>query len=114
MIKSVYFAHPLTHYDTEFEYECMCTILNLLTPIGEDVQEGSIQLMNPNQKWLATLYENRKKEDHEHPFAIFEEIAASCDIIVGTTFFDGSLGAGVATECKTGRDSDKEVYTLPK
>lgn len=112
MTISVYFSHPITHYNTDFEWECMGTILNLLTPIGEDIQEDKIQLFNPNQKWLSALYEKRKEEGHESPFSIFEEIAAACDIVVGVTFFDGWLGAGVSTECDTGKKNEKDVYML--
>ena len=111
-IKVVYFAHPVIHYNTEFEWECIETIVTMLTPIGEDPREGNIQIMNPNQQWLQNLYQNRKADNHEDPFGIFHEISKSCDIIVGCTFFDGVIGAGIAGEMKIGLENGKDVYLI--
>ena len=97
----VYFAHPLTHYDNDFEWECINTILTMLTPVCEDPTEGKIHIMNPNQKWLRNLYVSRRDNGHDNPFDIFRQIAKQCDTIVGVSFFDGSIGAGVSEEMNT-------------
>jgi len=99
--KVVYFAHPMSHYDTDFEWECIDTIIHMLTPIGEDPTEGFIHIMNPNQKWLSTLYKRRLHAGDEDPFEIFREIATSCSMIVGVSFMNGDIGAGVAEEIKS-------------
>jgi hypothetical protein len=108
--KVVYYAHPLSHYDTDFEWECVETILHMLTPIGEDPTEGYIHIMNPNQRWLSNLYKNRT--NGTDPFEIFREIVRSCNAIVGVTFFDGTLGSGVAEEMREGLRNGIPVYVI--
>ncbi len=110
--KTVYFAHPISHYNTEFEWEAIEVIIHMLTPIGEDPTEGIIRVMNPNQKWLGGIYKARKEAGDVNPFEIFREIVKACDIVVGVTFFDGALGAGVAEECKIALESGKPVFLL--
>lgn len=110
--KTVYFAHPITHYNTDFEWECMDVILNMLTPVGEDITEGHVVITNPNQKWISDLYKSRKELGHPNPFGFFEEMAEAHDIIVGCTFFDGSVGSGVAKEMKTGLEKGKDVFMI--
>lgn len=111
-LTSVYYAHPISHYNTEFEWDCIETILHMLTPIGEDITESPIQIMNPNQKWLSQIYQNRKAEGHEEPFSIFNEVVRGCDVVVGCTFFDGSIGAGVAKEMAEAIAAEKDVYLI--
>lgn len=109
----VYFAHTLSHYDTELEWECIETIMNMLMPIGkEPTMNSGITLMNPNQKWLHTLYMNKKKYNEVDPFSIFIDIALACDIVVGSTFLDGSIGAGVAKEMEAAIKNDMPTYIL--
>lgn len=109
----VYYAHPIVHYNTELEWECIETIMNMLMPIGKEptIKDG-LTLMNPNQKWLGTMYRNRKKNNVEDPFAIFTEVVLACDIVVGATFLDGSIGAGVATEMKVAIENGIPTYIL--
>jgi hypothetical protein len=103
-IRKVYFAHPLVHYDEEIETEC---IFSILTMLGED-----IEIFNPNQSWLSDLYKARKKAGDEDPFEIFREIARVHDIIVGSTFLDGIIGAGVAEELMEGIRNGKDCYLI--
>lgn len=111
-LTSVYYAHPISHYNTDFEWMCIEIIITMLTKIGEDLSEPSIEIMNPNQKWLSQVYQNRKAEGHEEPFGIFNEVVKGCDVVVGCTFFDGSIGAGVAKELETAQENDKDVYLI--
>lgn len=108
----VYFAHPISHYNTQFEWECIEVILTMLTPIGVDLTESNIEIMNPNQKWLSQIYQNRKAEGHEEPFGIFNEVVRGCDVVVGCTFFDGSIGAGVAKEMSEAQAAEKDVFLI--
>jgi hypothetical protein len=110
--KTVYFSHPIAHYNTEFEWECIETIIMMLTPVGEDPTDGYIHIMNPNQKWLQNLYVTRRESGDDNPFEIFREIAISCDIVVGVTFFDGAIGAGVFEECRVALENNKDVYMI--
>lgn len=109
----VYFAHPVVHYNTSIEYDCIDFIYQSFKPtMMEEDDEYTLHVMNPNQPWLQNLYNNRKKSNHPDPFEIFQEIARSCDIIVGTTFLDGILGAGVANEMEEGLKNRKKVYLI--
>jgi hypothetical protein len=101
--KLVYFAHPLTHYNTEMELKCERRIRDNF---------NYVEIFNPNQKWLQRVYNNRKKNGHKKPFDIFEELSEACDITVGVTFIDGVLGAGVAKECTRAYTTGKEVFIL--
>jgi len=107
--EQIYFAHPIAHYNTEFEWECIDLIINALTPIGEDITDGGINIFNPNQKWLSKLYQKRKNKDG---FEIFREIVRCCDSIVGVTFMDGILGAGVAEELDTALAAEIPAYLI--
>ena len=108
--KTVYFAHPMAHYDTDFEWECVRIIHQMLNTSEE--QTPNIEIMNPNRKWLSSLYLNRKNSGDPDPFGIFREIVRGCDIIVGVSFFDGCIGAGVDEECLEGLRNGKKVFLI--
>ena len=108
----VYFAHPICHYDKDIEWECINIIIEMLTPIGEDPSDGFTHIMNPNQRWLSNLYQRRRADGNEDPFDIFRQIALSCDMIVGVTFYDGTIGAGVGEEMKTGIEKGIPTYLI--
>jgi len=103
-IKTVYFAHPKVHYDEDIEIECIISIVSML---GEE-----IDIFNPNQKWLGDVYMARKEAGDENAFEIFREIARAHDIIVGATFMDGIIGAGVAEELVEGVKNGKDCYLI--
>jgi len=101
--KIVYYAHPITHYNTEHEIKCEKSIREKF---------NNVEIFNPNMKWLNRVYQNRKDEGHEKPFGIFQEIAKVADIVVGCTFEDGKLGSGVFGECVSAYSEGKEVYIM--
>lgn len=103
-VRTVYFAHPKVHYDEDIEEECIFSIIAML---GQD-----IAIFNPNLQWLNDLYVARKKAGDEDPFEIFREIARAHDIIVGATFMDGVIGAGVAAELMEGMKNGKDCYLI--
>jgi len=110
--KTVYFAHPKLHYDTEFEMDCISVIIEMLTPVGVDIMNSGIEIFNPNQAILSKMYKARKDAGDPDPFELFREIARAADIVVGVTFLDGSLGAGVAEELVEAKNNNKEVYII--
>ena len=99
----VYFAHALSHYNTDFEKECESAIRRRFP---------DADIFNPNQQIVQNLYENRKNSGHENPFGIFDEIVKACDYVVGVSFHDGVLGAGVGKECMIGYKHCDDVLTL--
>ena len=110
--KTVYFAHPKAHYDTDFEIECIDVIINMLVPIGANPMEGHIEIFNPNQKIMGDVYKARKLAGDTNPFEFFREFARAADIVVGVTFFDGSIGAGVDEELTEAFNNGKETYLI--
>ena len=110
--KTVYFAHPKAHYDTDFEMECIGIIIGMLVPIGAEPMEGHIEIFNPNQKILSDIYKARKLSGDTDPFELFREYAREADIVVGVTFFDGSIGAGVADELTEAFNNGKDTYLI--
>lgn len=110
--KTVYFAHPKLHYDTEFEMDCIEIIINMLIPVNDHIIEESIEIFNPNQKILSDMYKARKEAGDADPFALFREIAGAADIVVGVTFFDGSIGAGVSEELTEAVKKGKEAFLI--
>ena len=111
-MKTVYFAHPKAHYDTEFEMECIEIIVNMLTSIGSNPLYPHIEIFNPNQKIIGNVYKARKESGDRDPFEFFREIARAADIVVGVTFFDGSIGAGVAEELDEASKNGKDCYLI--
>lgn len=112
-MKTLYFAHPMSHYNEDIEYECMELIMHSFMPkLTPDDTEGDIYLFNPNDPVLDKLYNNRFENNHEDPFSIFKEIVAACDYAVGVCYTDGAIGCGVAAELQVHIDAGKTVYLI--
>lgn len=108
-MKIVYFAHPVTHYG-EYEEE---RALNLIMESFGAFSDGEeIEIFNPNQEWLQRLYNNRKKNNHPDRFSIFVEIVDACDIVVGSSYRDDMIGAGVAKELKKAYNNGNPTYII--
>lgn len=116
-MKTVYFAHPVSHYDMDLERECIDVIYTMLSDCKNENSFLNrtlvdVEIFNPNQQWLQNLYKNRKRKGHKDPFSIFTEIANACDITVGVAFIDGTVGAGVAKEVDSAVQKGKDVYMI--
>ena len=81
-IKKIYYAHPISLYDTPQEERDVAT-LKYLWP------EASIY--NPNSKLDTAKYK-------EHGFEWFLDRVSDCDLIVFRSFPDGRIGSGVWKE----------------
>jgi hypothetical protein len=106
----VYFAHPMSHYDKEIEFDCLEFIWCAL---GENDlhRKVEIEIFNPNQLFVQRHVERLREEGEEY-FDFFREIVKSCDIVVMTSFLDGKIGAGVAEEGTVGAKYGKKVFLL--
>ena len=104
-MKLVYFAHPITHYNKVIEQRC-------LEIIEKEFDGEDFEIFNPNVTWLDRIYSKRKDDKHSNPFEIFTEIVAICDVVVGVSFMDGEIGAGVFKELQKAYDNDKETYII--
>lgn len=92
--KVVYFARPKTQYPYYSMKEDM--ILNAAL-YGQDFPRN-YQILDPDDPMLAQAYANLKAIGHPDHFTLFTLLATSADYIIGATFQDGVMGAGVANE----------------
>jgi hypothetical protein len=56
------------------------------------------RILDPNDEMLQKVYNNLKAMGNDDCFLIFKLIAQSCDHMIGASFTDGCLGAGVYHE----------------
>lgn len=100
----VYFAHPLSDYDTQFERR----VLGFLEASGFAVE-------NPNQDKHERAY--RTLRDHGNvsdsgAFAYFTRLVHGCDAIVFVRMPSGSVGAGVYKEGEEAAVHGMPVYEV--
>jgi hypothetical protein len=107
----VYFAHPISHYDTELENDCEEFIHNAFGQYSED-SKLDIDIVNPNTLFVQKHVDRLRAEGVEDYFDFFREMVKSCDIIVMTSFLDGKIGAGVAEEGTVAANYLKKVFLL--
>lgn len=86
MIKKIYFAHPITDYNTEYEEDCIKAIKKMY-----ESQFLDLQIVNPNSPEHEAYYS-------QYGMGYFIGLARGCDITVAVPFRDGAFGAGVAKE----------------
>lgn len=91
----VYYAHPVSLYNTPQERRDLATLETL----------GFI-VYNPNCQDCADGY---KKEGMD----FFWRKVTSCDALAFRSFPDGSVPAGVAKEIVFAKDADKPILELP-
>lgn len=93
----VYYAHPISDYNTEQE----ATVLLELKKLGFDV-------LNPNGIPLDKEY-NKYKD-----FNIFLEAIDRCDAVAFSSFDDGQISSGVALELLHAKRTGKPIFEFPK
>jgi len=98
-VTRVYFAHPVTTYDTALEFECDGFIRRYV---------GEVDIVNPNSTQHEAGYKKLRvlKSD---PMEYFVRLANTCDVCVFLPFSDKRVGAGVWKEIKTFFDRFGEV-----
>jgi hypothetical protein len=93
----LYFAHPITAYNTELEQK-------LLREIG--LIFGGWEVVNPNEPKHEAGYKRRQ-------MAYFlEEVLPSCSGVIVLPFRNGSWGAGIYKEAKFFVDNHYPVWTI--
>lgn len=91
----VYYAHPLTLYNTAQEQRDLVLLQRLF---GEVVQ--------PNQPGHDDAY-------RQLGMRYFWQLAAGCDLVVFRAFPDGSIPAGIAGEIAEAQEQGVPVLELP-
>lgn len=81
----IYFAHPMSHYGTEYEKMCLENIQNVFP---------KAEIVNPSDEHHVETYKSWKK----HGMRYWKQLVAGCDAIVFATYKDGEVGMGVYTE----------------
>lgn len=82
----VYFAHPVTTYDTALELECESFVRRYV---------GEVEIVNPNSVEYQREYSRTKD------FKFWTDLARTCDICVFLPFEDKLVGSGVHAEIQT-------------
>lgn len=104
---SIYFAHPKAYYNTNSEMTCMGEIYRKFFE-----KNVIVDITNPNKKWISEFYLRRKRSGDKNAFDFFRDLASAHDITVGLLFSDNSIGAGVAEECLSALQNNREVFIL--
>jgi hypothetical protein len=92
---TVYYAHPVSLYDTEQEKRDIQTL------------EGfGFEVCNPNCTACAELYKEAGMDG-------FQQIVATKDALAFRAFPDGAIPAGVLKEIMFAREAGKPVIELP-
>ena len=92
----IYYAHPVSHYNTYLEKEG-------LKAISKCFPEPTIY--NPNNEADSERYKLCGMD-------YFKLLASKCDIVVGQGFIDGEIPHGVYSEMLAGYESGKKVYYM--
>jgi len=106
-IYAVYFAHPVSDYNTVFELRIRKMIKDRMDDIftAHLLHEPPLitQLINPNQLVLQMLYK-------KYGMDMFIALCEQCQACVFVTFPDRSVGAGVVKEVEAFLAAGKPVF----
>jgi hypothetical protein len=91
----IYYAHPITTYDSIIEQKDLL----LLKALGFEV-------VNPNSKESDINY-------RALGMSYFESVVASCDALAFRALPDGSIPAGIAKEIDAANHYSKPIFELP-
>jgi hypothetical protein len=92
---SIYYAHPISLYNTRVERQDTALL-----------EELGFCVVNPNHPTHAEGYVNKGME-------YFKDIVGNCDALAFRAFPDGSIPAGVAKEIKWAREVTDIIFELP-
>ena len=90
----LYFAHPLSDYNTQFEARVL-GYLSAVEPFNK------YEIVNPTQQYHQHAYIMLREYGHggdEVAFRYWTRLAGSCDALVFLRMPSGRVGAGVAKE----------------
>jgi hypothetical protein len=93
----VYFAHPMSHYNSSLEKDCLRVIQEMLP---------NVEIVNPNRPEYQDGYLK------EGSFNYFLRIVQSCDAIAFVPYEDGEVGAGVFNELMTMLNKGGKIYQV--
>jgi len=93
--KKVYYAHPISIYDTAQEKRD----ITLLEQMG-------FEILNPNTPEYDASYKKGGMD-------IFKEAVENCDMLAFRAFPDGSIPAGIAKEIEFAKAKQIAIFELP-
>lgn len=102
-MKKIYFARPLSNYNTKQDERDIQLLENL-----------GFEIINPNkeelQKKVDELRNNNPDKDYMY---VFTDIVKTCDALAYRSFVDLKISAGVMKEIETAVDLKLPVFELP-
>lgn len=98
MNNRLYFAHPVSDYNTPFEIRCLDLLRN---------DFPGHEIVNPNTPEHHEAYKQRGM-----PY--FYELVLTCSTLVGVPYRDGEWGMGVWCEAEAMANSGGNVFQLHK
>ncbi len=104
-MKKIYFAHPISYYNTQMEIDAISKISKYF---GSDYE-----IINPGNKEIQFAFEKYKKENVDY-MSFFTEIINECDLIVCMEFWTGEIGAGVQYEAEAMNRKGGFIYIINK
>lgn len=99
----IYFAHPVTMYETPRETE----VLNLI----QKKYPNSI-IYNPGAKKFQDLFSKYRDQHPDDYMKFFFDIVGKCDMVITYPFEDGTIGAGKGKEMEHGYNNGLEIYLI--
>ena len=98
----IYYAHPMSWYDTRQEEE----------DISELVKHGTV--INPNSQMFRQAVEMARLRGHPIMDIFADFIKNSADVVCFRRFNDGYIGSGVAREILEAQIWNKEVWEIDR
>lgn len=98
----IYYAHPMSWYDTSAEKEDIVKLNRL-----------GYEVLNPNQKKYSDMVNQMRRSNSDADImSIFTKLVKSCDAIAYRPFKDDTIGAGVAREVLDALVMEKKIINL--
>lgn len=105
----VYFAHPMSDYDSPFEHDCLLAVQTHFLGIGRRI----VEVVNPNSPEVKLAWDRRVAQvGYEHAFPFWPDLASDCDVCVGLRMPHGRWSAGVAAEMRAALAAARPVFEV--
>ena len=101
-MKLVYYAHPVSDYDTDHEIAGIRML-----------EKAGFVVLNPNNPATALEYKLAKVEDPDKAMEVFYRLIDRCDVLVFQSFEDNMISSGVSLEIDYARFHARPVFEMP-
>lgn len=99
----VYYAHPMSLYETKIEKIDLLTLMNL-----------GYEIINPSDQSVIDCCNKYKDiNGNENIMNFFKNIIINCDCLAFRSFINGKIPSGVAIEIEYAKELNKPIFELP-